>query len=208
MSADFEVGDLGALTGVTIESHYTAADPNKEGTHSSLAADKLNHDVMTLDQLVGIKAITWAYMSLNEADIYSATLVASHNLPATGKERVVDLTSRARRTIDRDFRPDKKGIYHETVQLAFEQGSLSLDTLQGTITVWWGDRKVDDRQSNEYKTDYSRLFLAFNRHFLQAVRGEEAQPFTDKAKLLSTLAAIALEEAGDRTVSISIPDGA
>lgn len=213
LSADFGVGDLGALTGVNIESHYTGADPNKEGLHSSLVADKLNHDIMMLDQLIGIKAIDWAVLSPQSGpDTYTATLLASHEVPANGdpestEERLVELRSHTRRTIDRDFRSDNKGIYHETAHLAFAQGSLSLDTLTGTMTVWWGDHKTE-KQSDEYRTNYDRLFLAFNRHFLRAVRREEKQCFTDKAKLLSTLAAIALEESGGKAIPISVPETA
>jgi predicted dehydrogenase len=209
LSLDFGVGDLGPLVGVNIESHYTAADPNKEGMHSSLVADKLSHDMMTLDQLVGIKTVDWAVLSPQSGvDTYTANLVARYDAPdgkGDRQERLVELRSHARRTIDRDFRADGKGIYHETARLAFAQGSLALDTTLGTMTVWWGDQKTE-KQSDQYRTNYDKLFLAFNRHFLRAVRGE-AQCFTDKAKLLSTVAAIALEESEGRAISIDVPEG-
>lgn len=189
------VGDFGRVLALISSSHYTGPDTKKAGMHGSMAEDKLNHDVMSLLRMVdGIEAFESASMLINTDRRYSATLTTSSG---------VELHSRVRRTMKRPPKGER-GIYREMALVEFEEGSLALDALAATLTLTYRNRQPLTITSDDFKTTYDKMFAASNRHFLECVRDPSKQEITDHMKLLSTIAAIAIVEAGTKTIPIRV----
>ncbi|HSX33485.1 MAG TPA: Gfo/Idh/MocA family oxidoreductase [Candidatus Saccharimonadales bacterium] len=166
-------GELGQVTAFLFNFNYHR--PSKQGLHTSLMFDHLNHEVDAMHFLFGVSDIAAATKHYDSATEFRVT----------GKRQdgiAFDFTGARHRD---------ESIYPEDMCIAFENGELRVDLHTATASLRIGDA-VYERHSPAYKTAYAERFAETNRHFLHSVLGLAAPYISPRELLINTRAAIDL----------------
>lgn len=191
------IGDLGPMLSLRALSHYAAPSDSKAGSHTSAAADKLNHSITTLCRLTDVDSFDSAFLQQNTQTKFLASLVTTN-----GVSLIAQGIREGIRHKDR-----KENMYHEEAQVLFPNGALMLDASAATITLRYGERSITDKGDHYRKSSRANI-RAMTAHFLARIGGRETNRFGSPeyvrhTALLSTVAALALEQAGQNVIPIA-----
>ena len=165
--------DMGEI--LNFEFYFQYHKPSKQGLHTSLMFDHLNHEVDAMNYLFGFSKIKHAVKHYD-----SETAFHVSGLRKDGKS----FSFIGQRKLE-------ESIYPEYMKVNFKTGFITMDLHRGIFHIDEGSSH-STQQYESCKTNYKTRFEAINRNFLESIRGNAEPYITTDEMLMNTELAIHL----------------
>jgi len=167
---------FGSVLSISLDFSYHR--PSKVGLHKGLLIDHINHELDTVNFLLGYNP-TWMRQVCDSETHYQAVGCRQDGvmLIFEGTRRLNEIT------------------YPEFVRIRFERGDIWCDCNYGVVTI--NDHDTGELETNETLmpcTDYETRFLRVMQNFVDTIRGEGSNYLSPRDLIDNTSIGVTLSE--------------
>lgn len=162
---------------LNFEFYFQYHKPSKQGLHTSLMFDHLNHEVDAMNYLFGKSSIKHAVKHYDSETAFHVSGLREDGISFSfiGQRKLEDT------------------IYPEHMKVNFEEGFITMDLHRGIMHIDTGN-SYSTQSYGLCQTDYITRFEAINRNFLESIIGTANPYLKSDEMLMNTKLAIDLHE--------------